>query len=305
MTNNEIMIKMENDIRLRGLSSQTLEEYIGRARFFLRYIGNKSLEDCDEKDIRNFLMYLMNERKLSSSTVNVYNCSLRFLFGFTMERNLNYRMIPRMKIVRRLPNIMTREQIEILFDACNNLRDKAILMTIYGGGLRLSEVCNLKGEDIYASSMRIKIRQGKGGKDRFTLLSQRNLNILTQYYIQYQPHHPEGFLFLTKSGNPVKWRTVQDIFKRARNRAGLSDSFTVHTLRHNFATHLLQAGTDVCQIKKLLGHTHIQSTTFYLHLLEFDDSLVSPLDSLSPSPKKRGRPKGSKNKRTAGGESHA
>jgi len=273
-------MKLEDDIRLRGLSDETFAEYIKDVQIFLRHIRNKNLEDCDEKDIRDFLMYLLDVKKLSNGTVNRYNSSLRFLFGFTMERNLNYRMIPRMKIVRPLPDIMSKDQIEKLFSACDNLRDKAILMTIYGGGLRLSEVCNLKGGDIHASTMRIKIRDGKGGKDRFTILSSKNLEVLTEYYKGYKPRHPEGFLFLTKQGRPVSKKCVQDIFKKTAKRAGIPGSFSPHTLRHDFATHLLQAGNDVCQIKKLLGHTHIQSTTFYLHLLEFDGSLKSPLDDL-------------------------
>ena len=304
MTNEEILCKLRQDIRLRGLSSATEEEYLMAANTFIKFYDNQPIFNMTEQEIRNYLIYLLEVKKLSPASINNRNSGLRFLFGFTLERNLNYRAIPRQKIVRKLPDIMTVQEIQSLFDSCGNLRDKAILMTIYGGGLRLSEVCHLRGQDIYASSMRIKVCHGKGGKDRFTLLSQKNLEVLTEYWYAYKPKHPDGYLFLTKQGNPMSWRTVQDLFHKARAKAGITKHVSVHTLRHDFATHLLQSGTDVCRIKQLLGHTHIQSTTFYLHLLDFDDDLVSPLDFME-SKKKCGRPKGSKNNKTSGGNTNA
>ncbi len=136
--------------------------------------------------------------------------------------------------------------------------------------------------------MRIFVHQGKGNKDRYTLLSERNLEILREYWRAYRPNHPKGYLFYTKNGRShcITDRAIQDAFHKYRNLARLSDDFTVHTIRHCFATHLLESGVDVCRIKQLMGHTHIQSTTSYLHLLNFDDNVKSPLDML---PKKRGR----------------
>jgi len=153
-------------------------------------------------------------------------------------------------------------------------------MTIYGGGLRVSELVNLKTCDIYASSMRILIRQGKGRRDRFTLLSKTNLDILTEYWYSYKPKHPEHYLFLNRSKNKMTTRGASDIFRKALRQTGIQKPASIHTLRHCFATHLLENGTDLCQIKKLLGHTHIQTTSQYLHLSNFENSLISPLDSL-------------------------
>lgn len=247
----------------------------------MRYFEGCAIENLNEHDIRNFLKHLFEEKKVVPGTVNVYNSTIRFIYEVTLERTLNFKLIPLHKIVRSLPEIMTVEEIQALFDACgDHLRDRAILMTIYGGGLRISELCNIKVSDIYASSMRILIRRGKGGKDRFTILSKSNLYILTKYWHTYKPNHPDNYLFLSRLGNPLNPRTVQKLFHKYLDKAGIIKNVTVHTLRHDFATHLLQAGTDISRIKHLLGHANIQSTTFYLHLMDFEVELVSPLDMM-------------------------
>ena len=264
MTNEEVLTKLEEDMRLREYSPKTKNGYLIRAQVFIRYFEGRAIDDLNEHDIRNFLKYLFEEKKVVPGTVNVYNSTIRFIYEVTFERTLNFKLIPLHKIVRSLPEIMTVEEIQALFDACgNHLRDRAILMTIYGGGLRISELCNLKVSDIYASSMRILIRKGKGGKDRFTILSKSNLDILTKYWRTYKPNHPDNYLFLSRLGNPLNPRTVQKLFHKYLDKAGIKKIVTVHTLRHDFATHLLQAGTDISRIKHLLGHANIQSTTFY------------------------------------------
>lgn len=285
-TNEQILSRMAEDLTLRGLAPGTQHDYLLHARLFMDW-AKQPVEGMDEEGIRAYLSYLLSEKKLAVSTVNTYNAALRFLFAVTLNRNLNYRQIPRLKIVRTLPEVLTKQEVSKIFDKASTLQNKAILMTIYGAGLRLSEVCNLRVRDIDSETMRIFIHQGKGGKDRYSILSQANLEILREYWKAYKPKHPGGWLFLNKdkSGN-VHYKTVQDAFNSAARRAGISKDVTTHTLRTCFATHLLEAGTDLFRIKQLLGHTHIQSTTFYLHLLNFDSSLKSPLDSM---PKKRGR----------------
>jgi site-specific recombinase XerD len=282
MTNDEVLLKLEEDVRLRGFTSATVDRYLTTAKVFFRYYEGRQIVDLNEHDIRDFLKYLMNDKKLVAATVNNYNGVIRFIYEVTLEQRLNFKLIPRSKIVRPLPNLLTVEEIQALFNACgNNLRDRAILMTIYGGGLRLSELCNLKTSDIYASSMRILIRQGKGKKDRFTILSKSNLDIITKYWYAHKPNHPENYLFLSRLGNPLCPRAVQKLFHKYLKKAGIKKHATVHTLRHDFATHLLQAGTDVFRIKNLLGHTNLKSTSIYLHLLEFEEDLISPLDLIN------------------------
>ncbi len=285
-TNEQLLTRMSEDLLLRGLASGTKKDYLMHTRLFLEW-AERPAESMDEEDIRSYLNYLITEKKLCVSTVNTYNAALRFFFGVTLKRNLNYRLIPRMRQTRRLPEILTQAEVGRVFDNASSLRNKAILMTIYGAGLRVSEVCGLRVHDIDSEAMRIFVNCGKGNKDRFTLLSKKNLEVLREYWLAYRPKHPGGWLFLNKDGSgKMHFRTAQDAFNTAVKRAGIKKDVTTHTLRHCFATHLLEAGTDVCRIKQLLGHTHIQSTTFYLHLLNFDSKLQSPLDTM---PKKRGR----------------
>ena len=151
---------------------------------------------------------------------------------------------------------------------------------------------HLRVQDIDSKQMRIFVHHGKGGKDRFTLLSQRNLNVLREYWKQYRPNLSGGYLFYARGRvqHTLTSRSVENAFHKYKAMARLPESYTVHTLRHCFATHLLESGTDVCQIKELLGHTFIQTTAFYLHLKKLNETIISPLDTL---PKKRGRkPKG-------------
>jgi site-specific recombinase XerD len=197
-------------------------------------------------------------------------------------------MIPRQRDRRAFPAIMRKDEIVHFFSVIDNLRDLTIFETVYGAGLRVSEIARLRIQDIDSKQMRIFVHQGKGCKDRFTLLSQRNLDILREYWKQYRPNHPEGYLFYARSRDKhiLTSRSVQNAFNKYKVLSHLPESYTVHTLRHCFATHLLESGADVCQIKELLGHTFIQTTAFYLHLSNMNESIKSPLDTL---PKKRGR----------------
>ena len=287
MTNEEVIRKAHEEFALRGLSHYTVEEYLGALHIFLKYYENCSLETMGEQEIRKFLLYQIEVGK-RPGCVNNYNSALRFIFGAVLERNLNCRMIPRQRDRRAFPAIMSKDEIVRFFSVIDNLRDRTIFETVYGGGLRVSEIAHLRVQDIDSKQMRIFVYQGKGGKDRFTLLSQRNLDLLRKYWKQYRPNHPEGFLFYARSRDKhiLTSRSVQNAFNKYKAMAHLPESYTVHTLRHCFATHLLESGADVCQIKELLGHTFIQTTAFYLHLSHMNEAITSTLDTC---PKKRGR----------------
>jgi integrase/recombinase XerD len=287
MTNEEVVRRAHEEFALRGMSPHTVEEYLGALRIFLRYYENRPIETMGEPEIRDFLLYQISIGKATGS-VNIYNSALRFIFGTVLARNLNCRMIPRRRFHREFPAIMSKAEIVRFFSANDNLRDKAIFETVYGAGLRVSEITHLRVQDIDSKQMRIFIHQGKGGKDRYTLLSQRNLNLLREYWKQYRPNHPDGYLFYARGrkNDVLTSRSIQNAFNKYKAIANLPETFTVHTLRHCFATHLLESGVDVCQIKELLGHTFIQTTTFYLHLSKMNEMITSPLDTL---PKKRGR----------------
>jgi integrase/recombinase XerD len=294
-----ILERLQEDLELRGLAKETKKHYFDHAKRFLLWAG-KPAEELDEQNIRQFLKYLITERQLSVSSVNIHNSALRFLYAVTLNRNLNYRQIPRLKQIRHLPGILTKEEIGRVFDVCKNLKHRAILMTIYGSGLRLSEISHLKVSDIDSKTMRIFVNQGKGGKDRYSILSQVNLEVLREYWKQYKPTDWlfEGRIPLSRISN----RTVQDAFKKWKQEANILKPASIHTIRHCFASHLLETGTNIIHIKKLLGHTHIQSTTFYLHLANFDPDIKSPLDTLSTPPKKKA---GKKSKQKDEGQSNA
>ena len=280
LSNEQILARMAEDMKLRGLAAGTRASYSYNAGRFLSWAG-LSAELMGEEEIRAYLQHQISHGKLGASTVNVCNAALRFLFAVTLNRGLNYRLLPRMKKARALPEILTKGELLDIFDNANTLQNKAMLMTIYGSGLRVSEACKLKTRDVDSEAMRVFVRCGKGGKDRYTLLSRNSLEMLRTYWQSYSPKHPDGWLFLSKDRlRNAHVRTVQSAFKAAAERAGITKNVSTHTLRACFATHLLEAGADIYRIKQLLGHNQIQSTTFYLRLLNYDSALTSPLDSM-------------------------
>ena len=281
MTNSEIILKTQEEFKLRGLSHNTLDEYLGVLRRFSQYYDDKPIEEMGEHEIRKYLLYLIEQNK-SSGTVNIHNSALRFIYGVILERNVNCRLIPRQHQYREFPEIMRKDEIQKFFSVIDNLRDRTMFETVYGAGLRISEIIKLRVQDMDSKQMRIYVQKGKGNKDRYTLLSQRNLELLREYWKQYRPNHPDGYLFYARSKDKhiLTKRSVTNAFVKYRKLANLSDNYTSHTLRHCFATHLLESGMDIYRIKELLGHTFIQTTSFYLHLQNIKDAVKSPLDTL-------------------------
>ena len=180
-----------------------------------RYFNNCPIDSMGEEEIREFLLYQLDSGK-SSSTVNIYNSALCFIFGAVLGKKSNYQRIPRRRHYRGLPAIMSKDEIVRFFSAIDNLRDKAIFETVYGAGMRLSEIARLRTQDIDSEQMRIFVYHGKGGKDRYTMLSQQNLEILRKYWKQYRPHHPKGYLFYSrgKQKNAMTTRTIQNAFHK-------------------------------------------------------------------------------------------
>ena len=287
MTKNQVLEKLQFDVELRGLSKNTQDEYYSRVKIFQNYF-DKPATELGEKDIRNFLHYLTTERKLASGSVNSYNSGLRFLYGVTLDINLNYKQIPRHRNRRNFPDILNQEEINNLFNSCDNLRDKCILMTIYGSGLRLSEAACLKVSDIDSNKMQLFVRKGKGSKDRYALLAQSNLEILRDYWNSY---HPKEWLFYSRNhtNTHITSRSIQNIFHKYIDKTNITKKVTVHGLRHSFATHLLESGVSILHIMQLLGHANISTTCFYLHLLKIHSlNIKSPLDTLKEITKQNG-----------------
>lgn len=275
----QILLRMKEDILLRGLSIRTMESYTSNARVFLEYC-NRPSEQLNEYDIRNFLLYLINEKKVSPGTVNAYSAAIRFLFAVTFNRTLNYLQIPRQKKRRTLPEVLTREEVSSIIESCKNIKHKAMLAVIYSSGLRISEAAALKTTHIDSKNMRLFVESGKGGKDRYTLLSETCLHVLREYFRIYRPKHPEEWLFLgTNNVSHITYRAIELAFDKAVKKTNITKRVSVHTLRHAFATHLLEDGATLLQIKELLGHSNIRSTTVYLHLANLTSDIKSPLDN--------------------------
>ena len=278
MTKEEVLEKVQFDTKLRGLSKNTQDEYYTKAKQFQNYF-DKPATELDIENIKNYLYYLLTVKRLSSGTVNTYNSGLRFLYNVTLDIPINLNKIPRHRKKRKFPDILTRDEVAALFNACDNLRDKCMLMTMYSAGLRLSELTNLKISDIDSKKMQIFVCNGKGGKDRFAILSQTNLDILREYWKQCRP---QEWLFYSrnKTGTHITSRATQDIFRKYKNIVGINKKVACHSLRHSFATHLLEDGVSIFTIKQLLGHSNISTTMFYLHIEKIGQlNVVSPLDT--------------------------
>jgi integrase/recombinase XerD len=274
----ELIQKMLVNMQLRGLSKGSCDEYVSHVKIFLNFCG-KPITEIEDEDIKTFLHHLISVKKLSSSSVNVYNAALKFLFEKTLKMRWDSENLPRMKKLKKLPNALTKEEVQSLFDVTDNLKHKCILMIVYGSGLRLSELTGLKVDDINSKNMRIFIRQGKGKKDRYAILSQKSLEILREYWKVYKP---KDWLFEGgQKGTRYSNRSAQDLFKKAVKKSGIKKNVSIHVLRHSFAVHMLEANVNLFHIKELLGHSDITTTTIYLRAANMSAlNIKSPLDSI-------------------------
>jgi integrase/recombinase XerD len=222
----------------------------------------KSPAAMGRTEIRDYLLSLVEGRKLSPSTYNVHAASLRFLYSYTLGRPEEVAWIGQMRVPHRLPAILSAEEIERLLEAFGSLKMKAIILAAYGAGLRISEVCKLRVEDIDSRRMVIHVKNGKGDRDRYTMLPRRLLETLRAYWKQERPSGPELFPGM-KPGAVLSREAVNKSLKLAAARAGIKKRVSPHVLRHGFATHLLESGTDLRTLQVLLGHASIRTTARY------------------------------------------
>ena len=278
MTNKKLLEKLKEDMEMRGFSSHTKDSYYRKAKEITEYFG-KPMKQVTTKELREFLMkYLREERKVSERSVNYYNSVIRFIYDVVLDKPINQKQIPMYKKKRRLPKILSDKELDVFFNACDNYMYKTIFMMIYGSGLRISEATNLRVEDIDSENMRLFVRNGKGERERYTVLPKTSLEMLRICYKMYQPNHPEGYMFLNREGNPLKVERLRVFFRRYRRKAGISEDFIVHSLRHAFSTRLVEEGIPLVQIKELLGHSCIRSTMTYVHVASNMQKVDSPLD---------------------------
>ena len=268
------------DLQLSGAKPNTQKSYLREVDNLEKYF-NRSPEELGEAEIKAYLLYLIKERHLSEGTFRFYVAALKFLYRTTLKREWMVKKIRHPRAKRKLPIVLDLSEVESLFAVTTNLKHKAILMITYSSGLRASETARLKITDIDSKRMMVRITQGKGGKDRYSILSQRTLEHWRQYWRKY---HPQEWLFNgAKENDHLSTNSIQQLFYKAKKQAGITKPASVHTLRHSFATHLIEAGTSLHPVQLLLGHRSPTTTTVYLHVSRLNLAQVtSPLDKAVP-----------------------
>jgi integrase/recombinase XerD len=278
---NTLRERMDDAMVLRGFSLRTRQTYLECVGRLARYY-RRPPDLLGREEIQAYLLHMIRERKLAYSTVNQATSAFRFLFSQVLERDTLIADVAMAKVPTHLPHILPRADVRAVIAAAATSRARAVLATTYAAGLRLSEVCHLQVGDIESAPDRmcIKVRQGKGGKDRYTLLSARLLAILRQHWLE---RRPRTWLFPNPAGDgPMGVQTAQRMYRAAADAAGLHNAGSIHTLRHCFATHLLEAGVDIHTIQRLLGHGHVGTTMRYFHLAQGHvTGTVSPFELLN------------------------
>ncbi|MDA8339007.1 MAG: tyrosine-type recombinase/integrase [Nitrospiraceae bacterium] len=268
---------LRRELLSRKYSYRTAKGYLYYNRDFLNFIG-KNPSDINDNDIKNYLLHLAEEKQSATSTLNQAINALKFYYGSMLKKKFIYE-VKRPRKDKKLPVVLSAEEVAKILNSVDNLKHKAILMLVYSAGLRVGEVVRLKPEDIDSKRMLIHIKGAKGRKDRYTLLSEKTLEVLREYWRQYKP---DKWLFEgARAGRYLSTRTVEKILEHACEKADIKKDVSVHTLRHSFATHLLEGGTDLRYIQELLGHTSSKTTEIYTHVSTKSLSKIkSPLDSL-------------------------
>lgn len=263
-------------LKILRYSEYTLRNYCSAFKEYLSFFKGQSAESLSQHQIEKFLLYLIEDRHVSASYQNISINAIKFYYEKVLNNDRITVNIKRPVREKLLPEVLTEGEVELLINCTENLKHRCILMTLYSAGLRLGEVVKLKISDIDSKRMLILVRGGKGKKDRYTLLSENLLRLLKQYYLK---ERPKEWLFQGTFGGQYSMQSVQQIMADAVKRAGIRKHATVHTLRHSFATHLLENGTDLRYIQSILGHNSIKTTEIYTHITSKGiQGIVNPMD---------------------------
>jgi site-specific recombinase XerD len=265
-------------LKLKQYSPKTIKTYSTMLHLFMGFYKSRDLNDLSDVDIREYLLYLVDEKKVSQSYQNQAINAIKFYYEQIIGRPTQtyYLQRPKREIV--LPSVLSEEEVNNLLKQVVNLKHKTVLSLIYSAGLRIGELINLRINDIDSSRAQIRIIQAKGKKDRVSLLSPNILKLLREYFKEYRP---KVWLFEGQYGGQYSAGSIQMVFREAKKAAGLNKKATVHTLRHSFATHLLERGTDIRYIQDLLGHQSLRTTEIYTHVTTKGfKNIISPFDNL-------------------------
>ena len=279
MNKADLLNKAKSQLYIRNYSPRTIASYISSLNNFAEWLIQEKVNQVTDKEVEKYLYHLKKNRNRSISGVKQTVASLKILFTDILKKEIPDSLNIRFRKEEKIPVVLSEEEVAAVIKAVNNLKHKVILMTIYSAGLRLSECLALTVADMDFDRNQIRIRQGKGKKDRQTVLSRTLLSEMKDYLIKFCP---KIFLFEGQKGGRYSASSVQAIMKRAVKKSGIKKHATVHTLRHSFATHLLENGTDIRFIQELLGHKRLETTQIYTHISKIAfDRIKSPLDRLS------------------------
>jgi site-specific recombinase XerD len=274
----EYINDFRNLLSIKRYSYRTIKAYANAIQVFLSAFPGREPTEIKISEIEKFINSKVIDKNISQSYQKVLVSAIKMFFNDLLRKNyqLNYLFPDRYE--RKLPDVLDKSEVQQIIQSIQNLKHQAIISLIYSAGLRLNEVINMKLNDIDSKRMLIKVRQGKGKKDRYVMLSEKMLFLLREYYKTYKP---KEYLFEGQKGGKYSARSVQSIFQQALHQSGINKKASVHTLRHSFATHLLESGTDIRVIQQLLGHSSIKTTQVYTQISNASISRIkSPLDTL-------------------------
>jgi site-specific recombinase XerD len=272
--------QMVQDMRVRDFSERTIEAYVAAVRGLAKHYG-KAPDTLSDEEIHRYLIYVSEERKLSASSRQQMRCGLRFFYDVTAHRPQACLAVPVARQPQKLPEILSREEVSRVIEATRTLRERLLLMLAYGGGLRVSEVTHLRWTDLDRDRGLIRIEQGKGKKDRYTVLPRGVVETLDRYRKVFPPKSERLFPSRRDPQRALDVTVVQKIYYGAKRAAGVEKQGGIHALRHAFATHTLELGCDLPTLQRMLGHGDIKTTMRYLHVTTGTIAQrVSPLDQL-------------------------
>lgn len=277
----KIREKMVRDIKTQGRAESTVRSYVYGAERLVRHVG-KPPEQITLEEIQRFHLHLLEVDKLSPQTVNLYMAGVKSLYLVTLGMKWDPKSIPHTKVPRTVPVVLSPEQVAELLNAVTDPKYRTVLATIYSAGLRVNEAVHLAAKDIQSARHQIHVRFGKGRKERFTILSEQCLGMLRLYWKQSKECKKDWLFPGEDPAQPITPSSVRKVLKAAKLKIGLHEKIRVHSLRHCFATHLLESGVDIRVIQILLGHASISSTEIYAHVRDVSKiGVKSPLDAIA------------------------
>lgn len=278
MNKKELIKKYNHQLTLKNYSESTIQSYLNGLRMFINFLKGRQVSKVEGQTLSDFLFICKKQKGYGYSSMKQMVASLRFLYIEVLKKEIDFDFNIGMKKPSRIPVVLSVQEVERFLKSFNNLKHKAIFTLLYSAGLRIGELLNLKIRDIDSDRMQIRIHQGKGQKDRYSLLSPKVLLLLREYVSDFKP---KDYLFEGQSGGKYSASSIQTLMRKHKKICNITKKATPHTLRHSFATHLLDNGTDTRFIQELLGHKHISTTQMYTHVSSRSlNDVKSPIENL-------------------------